>query len=298
MTLGARGTVGFADLVGVDEPPPGDGTGGIARRAAVASVVPSRRGVLKGLVGSAATLGIGALAVFPSARPAIAHHRATHVGYRVARGGCPSYAGSHNCAPGCGPSPVFGDVCVQSGAYKGWFKNDPARGYRLRPGVCLPGADAWKWRYQGRCGLCRRVIEYRCHDGYKRIGGGWYNAICRTVTECDGRDPAKPTTRSPVGQVLVFRRRGGSVKVRGWAIDPDKPNQKIKVRLRKGKVVLATRRADRPGRLPKLFRQFGGRHYFDFAVHLGSGTHRVTVEAMNVRRGQNTALATRTITIP
>lgn len=198
-----------------------------ARRRGDATLVaagPGRRAFLTGAFAAAAGAAVGVLGVVPFARPAVAAGPGGRYGYRVYRGDCPSYASSHDCEPGCGPSPVYADTCEPSGFYRGWFKNRPTDGYRLRPGQCLSGYDAWVWRYSGRCHACRRVIEYRCHDGYKLVGGVWFNAICRHVTDCDGRNPDRPTTYSPVGAMTRVRRLAPDrIRLLGWAIDADQP---------------------------------------------------------------------------
>ena len=297
----ATTTPAFADLPSADGPWPENTPAREVPRRLPRSPHPDRRTVLRGLMVGGAAAATTALGVFPRARPALAHHTNSHYGYRVAGGGCPSYAGSHNCAPGCGPSPVFVDTCVTSGRYRGWFKNDPTRGYRLRPGQCLPGADAWRWRYAGRCGWCSRVVEYRCHDGYRRSGLGWYAAICREVLECDGRDPRRPSTNNPVGVVThfeVLNRR--HLRVRGWAIDPNHTRVALPIEVKRGSLVLGSQRARiRTRTIPPLFRQFGLRHGFDIRIRdLAPGTYPVRVNAVNIGAGRTVTMTTRTVRIP
>lgn len=168
------------------------GTGGARRRPSsggglrtVRSWALSRRAVLQ----AGTALGMAALSVFPAARRAYAD------GYTI-YGGCPSYAGDHDCSPGCGPSTIFADACNTGGAYTGYHKNDGTT-WKLRPNQCYAGTyDGWLWRYQAACGACACSVERRCHDGYRKTSSGWVNSICRWNTQCDCLTPVSwPTTR-------------------------------------------------------------------------------------------------------
>ena len=262
---------------------------------------PTRRSFLGGAMAAATGTGLAALGVFSIARPALADGSGGQYGYRVHTGECPSYASSHNCEPGCGPSPVYLDTCETTGYYRGWFKNRPAEGYRLRPGQCLSGFDAWVWRYSGRCWACQRVIEYRCHDGYKRAGGVWFNAICRHTNECDGRDPDAPTTYKPVGGVTRFEWAApGRLHIRGWAIDADNTRAAVPIRVKlDGRVIARQPAGKRAPDLPTLFWQYGRNHGFDLAIpNLPTGRHEVVVNALSIgRRGANVELLRRSIEV-
>ncbi|OLF05194.1 peptidoglycan-binding protein [Actinophytocola xinjiangensis] len=145
-----------------------------ARRPRWAGWAPTRRAVLR-VGGVAGLTALGGL--FPSVRRAVAD------GYDIYPT-CPSYAADHDCSPGCGPSTIFADSCVTSGANTGFHKNDQVT-WKLRPNACLSGSyDGWLWRYDQACGACSCHIERRCHDGYRRTGSGWVNSICRWTTEC------------------------------------------------------------------------------------------------------------------
>ena len=263
---------------------------------------PGRRSFLSGALAVATGSGMAALGVFRTARPALAAGPLGQFGYRYHRGDCPSYAAPANCEPGCGPSPVYLDSCEPTGYYRGWFKNRPNEGFRLRPGQCLSGFDAWQWRYSGRCGTCARVISFRCHDGYKRIGGGWFNAICRHVDECDGRNPDLPSTSKPIGRIDVFRRAGArSFRIQGWSIDADLPRLAVPIRIAlDGRVIARLRANRRANLLPPLFWQFGRNHGFDHKIrNLPSGRHVLKVIAVSIGgRGGNVEMFKRTIVVP
>ena len=293
--------ISFADLPSASGSWPEGHETRVTPRSLPRAPHPDRRTVLRGLVLAGAATASAALGVFPRARPALAHHSNSHYGYRVWPGGCPAYAGWHNCMPGCGPSPVYADTCVPSGPAEGWFKNAPTSGYRLRPGQCIAGYDGWMWRYSGTCGWCRTVTEYRCHDGYRLSGGGWYNAICREVTECDGRDPEVPTTNNPLGQVLKFDvLNNRHLRVKGWAMDPNHPRSRVPIEVKRGSVLMARRWADQYTRtIPPLFRVHGLRHGFDIRIRdLPPGTYTVRVNAVNLGPGRTTTMRSRSIRIP
>jgi hypothetical protein len=144
----------------------------------------TRRSVLAWTVRLGTIAGLGALGVaFPGVR------RAQADGYDI-YGQCPSYAATHNCSPGCGPSMVFDQsiVCVPSGQTRaGYHKAGPTTTYKLRPNECYGTTDGWLWYYSGPCDPCRYAVEYRCHDGwYKYSTAGFVKSICRWRTVCLG----------------------------------------------------------------------------------------------------------------
>jgi len=156
----------------------------------------SRRGFLKGSAVAAGASIAAAAARLPRspARMAEAQGSVTgSYGYRIWTGQCPSYATGQNCEPGCGPSTVCASCCDANG----FFRNDEAAGYRLRPGACTysgGAADGWLWSYAGQCGSCSS-ITYRCHDGLvlNAATGLWTNAICRSIVQCGGGVAPAPT---------------------------------------------------------------------------------------------------------
>ncbi|MEU5882351.1 hypothetical protein [Spirillospora sp. NPDC047279] len=146
-----------------------------------------RRNVLRGIATAGASVGLGALGVFPQARQALAAGYAQRPGYQIL-GRCPSYAANHNCSPGCGPSVVCPTCCRTSGSLKGYHKSGKSHPgyYMLRPNQCYSGGwDGWLWAYSKSCGSCRKGVTWRCHDGWKKSAkGSWYKTICRKATSC------------------------------------------------------------------------------------------------------------------
>lgn len=147
----------------------------------------ARRSMLGGAVATGTALGLGALGVFSPAR------RSTSGGFRLATyteiyGKCPSYAASHNCSPGCGPSTVVAGACRTSGTLRGYHRSsgtDPGV-YKLRPNECYAGVyDGWIWHYAAPCGKCATSVTWRCTDGWKKSStGSWYKSICRWAHAC------------------------------------------------------------------------------------------------------------------
>jgi hypothetical protein len=153
------------------------------RRRPLGSLPPTtRRTFVKGAVTVGTGFGLAALGVLPPARTARAAD-----GYSIYNA-CPSYAAGHNCSPGCGPSLVASDVCTPKCTTPctcaAWFKVGGI--YRLRPNQCVSGRgyDGWNWAYGAGCGCCRNNIKFRCHDGWKKLGGSWVKRICKSVIGC------------------------------------------------------------------------------------------------------------------
>ena len=261
------------------------------RRASVGSEAfdggVGRRGFVAGAAAGATAVGVTSLGIFPAAREAAAHHDPGHYGYRIRGLPCPSYASSHNCDPGCGPSQALGDYCVTSGQYTGWFRN--GGNYRLRPGACASGADGWAWRYDGACGSCATMVEYRCHDGFALIGGSWQPKVCRWATQC-------VSNFHPQGHVDLVQCSGGNVRVAGWALDR---NTRAAIRVHvyendEGRRSLWAddHRAD----VGRAFPSAGPNHGFDvtFGTHTRRGRKtKVCVYGINAGPGRNKRIGCR-----
>jgi hypothetical protein len=178
MTTGLDHTITIDDLVPLYEPPSSD----LPRREAPGRLVlndytPTRRGVLRIILGTGTAAGLTMLGVFPGAKRAAA----ACVGSlnSTISGPCPVNVG--DCSPACGPSAVNQSACNSDGWHM-WTGN-----YRNRPNSCnnVAGADGWNW-YGIGCSCpsgCARA--YRCHDGCSLLGGTWTNTICRrAATGC------------------------------------------------------------------------------------------------------------------
>jgi hypothetical protein len=145
----------------------------------------SRRTVLRTMIASGTFLGFSILGAFPAAR------RAYSDGYDIKGLPCPSYAGPHNCSPGCGPSVVEFASCGSDGWHKNGVQTPGILSYTLLPNNCYGGwADGWMWRYDGTCLGCLS-IDFRCHDGRTiscTTGRGGsctsHISICRWITRC------------------------------------------------------------------------------------------------------------------
>lgn len=141
-----------------------------------------------GLLGMALSLS-AVTSLLP--RRAWASHDSTD-GYNI-YGSCPSYAANHDCSPGCGPSTVYGDACIEDTGHV-HYRYHKGQMYdanlMLRPNDCLSGGyDGWIWNIvvqNGGCGGCAngQTLVRWCHDGYKRISGSWVPSICRWKHGC------------------------------------------------------------------------------------------------------------------
>jgi hypothetical protein len=144
------------------------------------------------------------------------------------------------------------------------------------------------------------VVAYRCHDGYRLSGGAWFNAICRHVDECDGRDADAPVTHKPVGQVTLFQRPApNQVRVRGWAVDADATGSAVPIRIRVDGRIVKRGPANRYSNdIPELFLIYGRRHGFDFRIkNLRPGRHEIKVHAVSIGRGNSVQLVMRRVVV-
>lgn len=106
------------------------------------------------------------------------------------------------------------------------------------------------------------------------VGAGTQNRTlgCRSMTVLTGK---------PVGSFDVATSSPGSVRVAGWALDPDTPAP-VAVHVYvdgafAGAVVADQTRSD----IAALYPAYGARHGFDASVPAGSGTHTVCAYAIN-----------------
>jgi hypothetical protein len=134
---------------------------------------PTRRGFLKAATATAMGVGLSALGVFPLARRAAA----THPNNSIWQGcsGLGTGAQDDDCR-GCEQDR---ELCCCGGQGWHWDELDGAA-YRHRPNMCKDGTyDGWTWSHEECCPNFCRLQEWRCHDGYKIVGGAWNETICR-----------------------------------------------------------------------------------------------------------------------
>jgi len=99
---------------------------------------------------------------------------------------------------------------------------------------------------------------------------------CRTVVLQPG---------VPVGQLEAVTGGSGTVRVVGWAIDPDAASP-INVQVYVDGVARAVALADRPRTdIAGLYPAYGSAHGFDVTVPIGAGSHNVCVYAINDQPG-------------
>lgn len=129
-----------------------------------------------------------------------------------------------------------------------------------------------------------------CVYGIDRVGGQQNTMIgCRTVSSASG--PPKGTIDSAIAGV-------GTVRVSGWALDPDTPapiDVHVYVDGRWGGAVTAG--SSRPD-IASAFPGYGAAHGFTLTLAAGPGTHQVCAYGINVRAGSNPQLACSMVQVP
>jgi hypothetical protein len=114
------------------------------------------------------------------------------------------------------------------------------------------------------------------------IGFGSDNSLgCATVTLND----------SPIGAVTKLGQRGSRIVVRGWAFDPDRPTDPLKVRVRVDNGTPTTLVANQPNQaVADAHPEAGPDHGFTTRLHLAEGSHNVCVTAQNLGYGHRSTL--------
>lgn len=110
-------------------------------------------------------------------------------------------------------------------------------------------------------------------------------ALATVVTACLKPDEYDPTGNEPIGRLDVIQVAGSTVRVAGWAIDPNTTSPvTVSVGFR-GKIVPVTASLERPD-VAAVFKGYGARHGFDFTTPtLGKGSVPVCVWVTNVGPG-------------
>ena len=88
---------------------------------------------------------------------------------------------------------------------------------------------------------------------------------------------------SPIGALDRVLKRSDGVSVRGWAIDPNRAKNAVKIRVSVDGEPVRTRKAtERRADVGQVFPDFGPRHGYSFKVIVPAGRHEVCVEALNL----------------
>lgn len=247
-----RTPVGTVDVVEELRGGPNDRfVGSLFNRRKARHTLATRRRFLKGGLAAASATAAAAAAVVGPAKEVFAvdgpvTSSGGTEGYRILSKCAAAYA-AHNCAPGCGSTPVCNPHCCTP---DGWYRNEPSNGYILVPNICVSGGvqgDGWLWTYQttnlpsdASCAHCV-TIQFRCHDGaYESPVGStnWITSICRHETFCSNEPvgspvptseplptPFVPATPAPtpvpcsaIGTIeSITDNSGGQVTMTGWA---------------------------------------------------------------------------------
>ena len=141
--------------------------------------------------------------------------------------------------------------------------------------------------------VCRIVS---CTPPWQQFGG-----ICTTSSATDqstASHSAPCVGAPPRGSLDSAVAVGTSVRVRGWAYDPDQPGTSVTVAVQINGATVTTRSAS--GARPDVDRAFGitGNHGFDITVPAKPGRSTVAVQAVNIAGGRgNTQLGSRAVTV-
>ncbi len=122
------------------------------------------------------------------------------------------------------------------------------------------------------------------------VGPGQNNAVgCRSVVVPSG---------SPFGSLDLAQGGHGSVRVAGWAIDPDTASSiAVHVYVDGQGFVLGTASFSRPD-VGAMFPGYGSSHGFDAPVFgVAPGMHTVCAYGINVGPGQNNAVGCKSATV-
>ncbi|PFG32529.1 N-acetylmuramoyl-L-alanine amidase [Sanguibacter antarcticus] len=118
-------------------------------------------------------------------------------------------------------------------------------------------------------------------------GGGNPRFDCTSVTVRNA---------APIGVIDQVTGGSGTVRVRGWALDPD-TTASISVHVYvDGKAVRSVRASASRSDIARAY-GLGALHGFDTAVPVSAGTHQVCVYAINATAGSNPHLGCRTATV-
>ncbi len=160
---------------------------------------------------------------------------------------------------------------------------------------------------QFRYGQCNLDIPYEqtgpvvcriisCTPPWQQYGG-----ICTSSSATDNATASHSAPCvgvAPKGALDSAAGAGSSVRVRGWAFDPDQPATALRMNIKlDGTLVHSSTTTTARSDVNSSFR-INGTHGFDFTVPAKPGRHTVAVEAVNVAGGPGLAqIGSRTVTV-
>ncbi|MFV2039610.1 MAG: twin-arginine translocation signal domain-containing protein [Acidimicrobiales bacterium] len=161
---------------------------------------------------------------------------------------------------------------------------------------------------------CTHFRYGQCNRNVKCLGP----IICRVVTctppwqlepNCSTSSRTDENTRNhnraclselsppPVGELDVVDGQPGTIRIRGWAIDPDNGGTTDVLIFINGNLVQSVA-ADQPRPdVGAAYRGFGDEHGFDVSLFSTNGTKEVCVYAVNAGGGQNPLLGCKTVRV-
>jgi cell wall-associated NlpC family hydrolase len=109
--------------------------------------------------------------------------------------------------------------------------------------------------------------------------------------------PAQAAGDRPVGRLMMVRQNTftHTLRITGWADDPARPRETVRVRILVDGVVVRTVRADRPSRHANRVFGLVGRHGYALTLRGTARAHQVVVRSRGVSAGPMTTLATRQV---
>ena len=146
----------------------------------------------------------------------------------------------------------------------------------LGPIVCRVVTCSAPWQLDGSCSTSSRTDEAtRNHD-----------RACLTTA-----------SSAPIGELDLVDGQPGTLRVRGWAIDPDRDGP-VDVNIFVNGTLFASVQANelRPD-IGAAYRSFGDEHGFDVTFATTIGTKEVCAEAVNAGGGANVQLGCQTVSV-
>lgn len=147
----------------------------------------------------------------------------------------------------------------------------------LGPIICRVVTCTTPWSLEPNCSRSSRTDEHTRHHDRPCLAG-----------------PSSPA----IGDLDLVDGQPGTIRVRGWAIDPDGPNGTTSVNIFINGTLVRSVTADRPRPdVGVAYRSFGDDHGFDVTLVSTTGTKEVCVSAVNAGGGDNALLGCRTVRV-
>lgn len=192
--------------------------------------------------------------------------------------------------------PLYGVDTTDGGARNIAFRNRLARylGMPLKPftcgGVCHGSMTGWVTTHQSGSAI---TIEYGSGPSLAQLT----RVSARGIIAALGGSYDAAAAHNPVGHVDAAAAVGSTVRLAGWAFDPDSRTSPITVRVLEGSTVRW--QSTTSGYRGDVNRRFGaaGNHGFDARFAAADGRHVYCVQSINVGPGTGDPKACATLTV-